>query len=57
MLSRSLLKVKLDRTHGPACLHLAEVVMLLGPPVFIAREPWALAGPFLVRLANLWKEW
>lgn len=54
MLSRSLLKVKLDRTHGPACLHLAEVVMLLGPPVFIAREPWALAGPFFVRLADLW---
>lgn len=39
-------------TNGPACLHLAEVALLPGPPVFLARKPWDLADPFSVRLAD-----
>lgn len=43
VLSRSLQKVKWDRTQMVLlCLHLAEVVLLPGPPVFVARKPWDL---------------
>ena len=32
--------------NGPACLHLAEVVLF--------PDPWDLANPFSVKLADLW---
>lgn len=53
VLSRIIQKVKVDRTPDSACLHLAEVALLPGPPVFIAGSAWALADPFFVRLAGL----
>lgn len=53
VLSRIIEKVKVDRTHDSACLHLAEVVILPGPPVFVVRRGWALADPFFMRLAEL----